>query len=245
MSIDARVEAERLLQEARRRWFAERCGREPWFTAWQYVYEEDERMGWLSCYLVPVGDSATQLSSPDYGRIPDTYAPGFDESEEGYRYERYGNSGGYEPLVHLRSWDGLHPKETEVVEEYRLFHNLFRTSDGNLARVSTDGATDETVVRFTEAGAVEFLLGPLRQYLAAKQCALVSCIDWREFTHTGLTAIGVDDEPATFQSGASIYRIAFGDRTLGNAFSRLLGKKVIEPPSVERAGVWPLRGRAG
>jgi hypothetical protein len=239
MAVDAQAEAQRLRQSERRRWFEERLGREPWFTAWQYLYEEDLRHGWLSCYLVPSDAAASQLASPDYGRIPDTYAPRFDDSRDGYRYERYGNADGYEPLIHRRSWDGLHAKETEVVEEYRLFHNLFRAADGNLARVSADGGSDETVVRFTADGTVEFLLGPLRQYLAAKRCALVACIDWRELTAAKLSTLDADEQGRTFDGDGWIYHLGFGDRSFGGAFSRLLGKKVIAPPPVERSGIWP------
>jgi hypothetical protein len=244
MSTDPRVDAERLQQAARREWFQGRCGREPWFTTWQYLYN-DERMGWLSCYLVPATDTAAQLRSPEYGRVPRKFQPGFDGFDDEVQYARYGNTDGYEPLIHHRSWDGLHPGEIEVAEEYRLFHNLFLANDGNLARVSEDGSSDETIVRFAGDGSVEFLLGPLRQYLAAKQCTLVACIDWREHSKHRLDALGLAAGHATFQGDGWIYSLGFGDGSLTHAsFSRLLGKKAIEPPPVEQAGIWPYEHEA-
>ena len=104
--MDVASEARRLLQGERRRWFEHRAGREPWFTAWLYVYDDD-RMGWLSCYLVPAIHAADQLLSPTYGEIPNRFAPGFDGDGKAYRYARYGQLDGYEPLVHNRYWYGL------------------------------------------------------------------------------------------------------------------------------------------
>jgi hypothetical protein len=234
--VDVQAEAERLQQEGRRRWFVELCGSEQWFTAWRYVYNDD-RMGWLSCYLVPKADTRAQLRSPEYGGVPHTFRPGFEETDDETGYERYGNADGYEPLIHQRSWNGLHPDEDEVIEEYRLFHNLFRMTDGNLARVSDDGSADEAIVRFTTDGSVEFLLGPLRQYLAAKQCTLVACIDWREHSGARLDALEIEHEYMVVEGEGLIYSLGFGDRSF--TFSRLLGKKAIEPPPVEQAGVWP------
>lgn len=236
MSLDVVAEAERLRQGDRRRWFEEECGREPWFLAWQHVYNDD-RMGWLSCYLVPAHDTLAQLESADYGRVPMEFAPIFVGSDSGYRYERTANDEGYEPLIHRRSFHGLHPDEVEVVEEFRLFHNVFRAADGSLARVSRDGTTDETVVRFDADGTVAFRLGPLRQYLAAKQCTLVACIDWREHGHVSLDAMGIEVGSKRFSGEAWTYALSFGDH--GFPHSRLLGKKVIEPPPVEESGVWP------
>jgi hypothetical protein len=235
VSVDPQAEAERLRQSERRRWFEERCGREPWFSVWEYVYT-DERMGWLSCYLVPVRDTAAQLNEPEYGRVPHRFEPGFDDSTDPIRYERYGNGDGYEPLIHHRSWHGLHPEQIEVIEEYRLFHNLVRATDGDLVRVSDDGAADETLVRLDD-GKVDFLLGPLRQYLAAKQCTLVACIDWREHSEMALATLSLDKGYETFTGDGWIYSLGFGDGS--TTFSRLLGKKTIEPPPVEHAGIWP------
>jgi len=236
MSPEPHADAERLQQMERREWFEARCGREPWFIAWQHVYD-DTRMGWLSCYLAPVADTAAQLKAPEYGDVPHEFRPGFDGGSEDMQYTRFGNSDGYEPLIHHRYWNGLHPDEIEVVEEYRLFHNLFLANDGNLARVSDDGGADETIVRFGGDGSVQFLVGPLLQYLAAKQSTLVACIDWREHSKRRLDALDLTAEHTTYEGDGWIYALGFGDGSF--TFSRLLGKKVIEPPPVDRSGIWP------
>ena len=67
MVLDPQAEADRLRQSGRRQCFETRCGREPWFTAWEHV-NNDEGMGWLSCYLVPAAETASQLKEPEYGR---------------------------------------------------------------------------------------------------------------------------------------------------------------------------------
>jgi hypothetical protein len=231
----------RLLQEKRREWFIERCGCEPWFTVWRYVYVP-ERMGSLWCYLAPVAEAESSLRKPNFNSAPRRFDPGFDEAEDGFRYERYGNAHGFETLIHHRSWDGLHPSDVEIAEEYRLFHNLFRDGEGNFSRVIDRGASDEVVVRFGEDGSIDFSLKPLRRYLAAKQCAIVVGVDWREYSDVELSELGLADRDEELARGDSwTYMLGFGDAPGfdHHAFSRLLGKKVLLPPPIEIADIWP------
>jgi hypothetical protein len=236
-------ELDRLEQRARRTWFEQHAGREQWFVATTHEVDESH-MGWLWSYLVPAAEAPEQLKKPGYGEVPKTFEPAFVGAEEAPIYARLGTSDSYEPLVHHRSWHGVRPSELDVSEEYRHFHNLFRDLSGDLALVAKGGAHDEVVIRFREP-AVEFRLAELRQFLAAKQMALIACIDWREFSKRTLAELGLRRGEGERRGSTFITMLGYGSSngTAFEAFSRLLGKSVIAPPPVEESGRWPTEVR--
>lgn len=217
-----------------------RIGKEPWVT----VHDE---LGWASgiySALVPdasvpevIATPAWELHKGDGGREVSR------DDDHGHSYERLSGPHGVEPIVWVRSYDGVRPAHLELSEEYRLFHNLFHDRDrGEFLRITEDGA--EEVVGRIQGMRCELRLRDLRQYLAIRRMHLVVYFQvWRE------SAIPADKLPPdeatrkTISDELTCYEFeAFKDpaRKAGvETVSKTIGKKLVRPAALESCGIWP------
>ena len=184
----------------------------------------------------------------DIRRLPfiDFGAPGFvqtnNDDGDWTHYERFGNSEGFEPLVIRQHHDGLPPTHPALIEEFRLYHNLW-TSDGTkFFKMTADGATEPAVTVSSEQVLVDTRL--LRQFQAAKQLDLVLRISSYRYVYdiNGDASFG-EIVSINDQNGAS-FTVDVVDLTHDRQrpCSVLDGTKVIAAPSQQNAGVWPFTG---
>ncbi len=217
-----------------------RIGREPWVT----IHDE---LGWASgiySALVPeasvpevIATPAWELHKGDGGR--EVYR----NDEHGHSYERLSSPHGVEPIVWVRSYDGVRPAHLELSEEYRLFHNLFHDRDrGEFVRITDDGA--EEVVGRIQGMRCELRLRDIRQYLAIRRMYLAVYFQvWRE-SEIPVEQLPADEAgPAETRDDLTCYEFeAFEDPANKpgiKTVSKTIGKKLVRPVALESCGIWP------
>ena len=195
-----------------------------------------------SC-LVPNKYVEQLVLKPEWDFLSSHLVPGFTGSY-GARgdeptYHRFGsNKYAIEPLVILRSFSGLKSDSLEILEEFRLYHNLYDDRQScNLVKFS-DGGNEAVIVKYSN-DLVKVQIKEIRQFLAARDMSLVVCFARRYYSD-----LNIDDMDQkhirSFGFCNMIYRLTFGSRfRTGKAYSRLLGKKLIPGLPREKCGIWP------
>jgi len=214
------------------------------------VYESwsnENDHGAIYCALVPNDAVVRSLSDPSWdlsigqGR-PTCIVRYLQGGEKEIRYNRFGNDAGVEPFVIVRDFHGVREKSVELVEEFRLLHNLFAVPrSGRLLRFD-DAGEEHEVVRL-EDSRVLVQARELRQFLAIKDASLVLQID--SVAHSPLTLKELAPSECDISHVASDRCVSFqviakDFPSRGNkSFSRLLGKRVIEGVAKSESGIWP------
>jgi hypothetical protein len=212
---------------------------------WVAVFQDEDSEGGgalrIACFLKL--DAVNEaLERPSFDLDSGDGHPGFvswSEGTGGYRVE-YQTVGSEDvvPLVFHRYFSGPFPTVVELAEDFRLFWDLYEDRD-NRRFVTTDELGD--VVTVAEWGDEGLRLNKryLRRYQAARQLALSLqiVVDRRggaEIAHLTSVSIDVADEQV---------RLAYhGGKVFSDErpnFTRLLGKRIIPPPPIERSEIWP------
>lgn len=166
--------------------------------------------------------------------------PGFIRTHDGdhevttyNRFSRYG----IEPLIYCRSFGGIKPKQYDLNEEFRLFHNLYHDRH-NDRYIHVDDRGGEMVAAEIGEGRARVLTHLLRQYLAARQLALALFFDHRAKSELAIAEVRCQLSPRVMTTEDRCYAFSIGE--VGNGvLSRLIGKKIILPPPESECGIWP------
>jgi hypothetical protein len=168
------------------------------------------------------------------------------ENGEQVEYQTVGAEGVF-PLVFLRTFDGAFPKVVELAEDFRLKWDLFERRPGQ-EWVTTDDVGDVVVVAELRDGALRIRKDYLRKYQAARQLALVLqvVVDRR----AGDELAHLSDVNLQVREGEFV--LAYhGDGGMGGHlsgedkhFTRLIGKRVVPAPPIERCGDYPFEPAA-
>jgi hypothetical protein len=233
-------ELDRLLQRQRRKWLEDALGTELWTTVYASEKAKDESVGIYSAF-VPSAHGPKTLQDDSWDLRIDHVRPCCSQSSKGVSYFRFGTDNGIEPLVIIRSFHGLRPSSIELLEEFRLFHNLYHDPTRNEFIKIDEGGQEEIVARIKE-DRVDIKTVAIRQYLAIKEMHLAIFIDSKTFSPLAIDDVPVSDRRATVHTDRVRYFCIaspwdFTDR--GKTVSRLLGKKLIAPLPKEQSGFWP------
>lgn len=233
-------ELDRILQRDVRGTMIPGIGKGRWLTA----YSNDGPASGTFCALVPDASIPQVLSHAAWDICKGD--GGFEISGDrasGHFYRRLGGAYGVEPLLLLRSYEGVRSNELELSEEYRLFHNLaFDQSRGEFVRVVEDG-TEEVVARI-DGMTCELRLHDLRQYLAIRGMHLAVYFQvWRTSTMP-FDELPPDELSEQVRDEVTCYDYGAGsDTRIGgpgvNTFSKTIGKRLVRPMPVESCGIWP------
>jgi hypothetical protein len=140
------------------------------------------------------------------------------------------------PLVIHRNFYGLEQDQYDLLEEFRLFHNLWhdRKTD-NYYKILEDGEKRKIVYR-DSSGAMLVDTAAIRQFCGVRGLKVLLQVDAVQFFDE-LQEENSDEveEPALRAS-----RHISNDSISGYpAFGRLLGKRLIDALPKERCGIWP------
>ena len=167
-------------------------------------------------------------------------------TEEGVEYERYEHftlPGAIQPLVLVRDFRGVRDSCTEILEEFRLFHNLYHDiKSGVFIKFTDDGFEDEVVQ--VKHKLVEVRLKEVKQFLAFKEMHLAIFFDITRFSELPIDEIADSERRTEYLSDAMHYgffadKADFLSRSQFKSFSRIHGKKLIPGMSKEQTGIWP------
>ena len=158
-----------------------------------------------------------------------------------HEYLRYGVDNSVEPLIVNRNFQGLHDDYREISEEFRFFHNLYHNRKTNeYIKINEDG--NEDVVATVELDRVKIRLKEIRQFLAIKEMHLAVQFIFSELSTHSLEELGFTAGDENKQDEMMCWMQRFGDLDgIGScrAFSRFVGKRLIEPFLKSNSGFWP------
>lgn len=190
--------------------------------------------------LIRAGECAECLNDSSWtvckGDSLTDFCTSWDNGEKRTEYTYAPLSGRSWPLVIHREFHGLAPDQRDLLEEFRLFHNLWHDpKTGDYYKIQDD-ATKQKIVFREASGATLVDTTALRQFCGARQLKILLQVDSVEFfDEQQEESAGEIQEDFLCAS-----RHVLNDTIAGRpAFGRLLGKRLIDGLPVEKCGVWP------
>jgi len=210
---------------------------------WTVLYEyQDNAKGSRCSYsaLLSPAQAADALTRKGWDLSIGNGAPGFtqryDSGAEVTTYNRFGMDG-IEPLLYCRNFHGIKPRQFDLSEDFRLFHNFYHDRH-NDRYIHVDDRGNEVVAAEIGLGRARVVTRLLRQYMAARQLALALFFDHRAQADLDLATAKSTLSPIDRATADQCYSFNIGEID-GKAFSRLIGKKIVFAPPIAECGVWP------
>ena len=212
------------------------------------VYQEDIQeysKYYIYCALIPSAHIEETLSVStwdlEFSRGMPRGMTSYKGGKEVHQYLRYGVDNGVEPLIIDRNFHRLRDDYREVSEEFRLFHDLYhdRKTDQYI-KINEDG--NEEVIVVAKPNHIQIRLKEICQFLAIKEMYLAIQFIFSEFSTQSLTELGFTAGDEDRQDKLMCWMQRHGDLDgIGNckAFSRLVGKRLVEPLPKAKSGFWP------
>ena len=241
MSID--LDRERLSQTRMLEWLQ----RDQKMTEMVTVYLFDNRESYdygIYCALIPADQIDQVLSFSNWdlrwgGGMPDA-SVSYEGGEEKVEYLRYGFADRVEPLVLVREFSGLYDAYMEISEEFRLFHKLYHDRKTD-KYIKIDEAGNEDLVAIVEANRVQIRLKEISQFLAIKEMYLSIQFDCQEHSKYSLEELGLKKGGGDHRDDLVCWGHHYGDFGVPGshqAFSRLLGKRLVKSLPKSKSGLW-------
>jgi hypothetical protein len=217
-----------------------------WVTVYSLVKNEWEDIAIFSA-LIPNDRVTHSLAESSWDLSIGGAMPGctryHDLEEAQVVYYRFGNDSEIEPLVLHRSFHGIRQPYLEILEEFRLYHNLYFDRQNNSYLKFSDSGKEQDVIRIT-TDSVTIRTKEIRQFLAIKDMHLA--IFFEVFRFSGIEAANIPEGQryASINQGLVNYSFHisvddFPSKPSRKTFSRLWGKKLIPGFSKEKSGIWP------
>lgn len=213
-------------------------GEENWVT----VYKQDpinngDHDGGMYCALVSQEKTEKAMQQTGWDLMIGSGGPVFcttyKDGESITSYYTSSDEGFLRPVLN-RDFHGRKDDYIEILEEFRLFHNLYYDKKSGSYLIFDDAGDEIEVVKFTD-NEVKIRRRFLRSFMAARQMNLLLYFELtRHFTNRAAYS---SDESSEYLT----YTIYSGDSYSDcyTSFSRILGKKLILCESVEDCGAWP------
>ncbi|MDR4498912.1 MAG: hypothetical protein MRK02_13495 [Candidatus Scalindua sp.] len=240
------MDLEYLQQNEWQKFFSESLPTTPWITVYKSRRVGDDDITIFSG-LVPVESIPKSLESESWDISIGQSGPGFvtyyNHGEERTEYQRNLNDFLIEPIVIFREFHGMKNDYIEIQEEFRLFHNLYADPKRNiLVKIHDDGNEEDAVI--IEPKKVEIKTKFVRQYIAARQMGLAiyfdsfrySKIEFSEAEYSRFSSKKHEKDISYFVHIGPWHSILEDEN---KSISRLLGKRIIFPPPIEKSGRWP------
>lgn len=217
---------------------------DPWIVCEMFINQEDEATGetiqhaGLFSYFVPGHRTAEELlSSSDRDLDPFEARPQHVGFGKDTVFCRFGNRLNLTPLVIRRHFHGLKGNYVELLEEFRLYHNLFQKSVADpLVRIFDDGG-EEIVAMPTKIG-FKVRQKELFDFMNVSNQSLVMSYYFTRFATKRLEDMGAPEKQLHTRIGnvQLTYASANYDGALPKAnrsYSVLYAKKILENKSSE------------
>lgn len=235
-------EQTRLKQARHLQWFKGSFSPTEMVPACLKDFSEDHNYG-IHCALIPLTNLEQTLKTRTWDLFHNDGMPGasrsYSEGKEHVSYHRFGKSRAAEPLVIDRQFSSLRTNYSEISEEFRLFHDLYfdRKKDQYL---KFDGPGNTEVIVTIKENRVDIRLKEILQYLAIKEMYLSIQFDYCEFSRFTLQDLELDIGGTETREQLLLWGLYFGEFGFGRsrAYSKLSGKRLIEPFPKEKSGFW-------
>lgn len=209
-------------------------GADGWVVAYADLQGPGYSGGRFCCFLETEDPLDRARRSPSWDLAPGQGSPGFVGYGEDFEYVGVGGDG-VVPLVLHRTFDDGSDSLLELAEDFRLLWRL-REDRERGEFWTTNNAGDRVVVARWEGGRLLVRTTYVRRYQAARQLVYAEFVEITR--HEDETMPTVNPHNLDVQDGTYVLTYYTGqfDRL---PFSRLLGKKLTQPPPREAYGEWP------
>lgn len=218
-------------------------GEDTWVSVYKNL-DNETQYGILYCGLIPKTLFEKAIDDFNWEVSIGSGAPGFitrfNGGEQVSTYYRNPSFDGSEHLVIYRAYEGFKENEYELVEEFRLFHNLvYDSTNHKYVKVFEDGEFEDAVIQTTDE--IKIKLKMLKQYLAAKQMHLCLYFDNMRYFTSPLSSKEIDELDFQIRYSNLVLDRYAGNLNLDdkNSFSRILGKKIITCGDITSCGLYP------
>lgn len=215
-------------------------GEEVWITVYKHEpINNSEHDSGMYCALVTKDKTEEAMNENGWDLMVGCGGPGFCTSYEyGERVTTYytNSDEDFLRIVLIRDFQGRRDECIEILEEFRLFHNLYYCKDTGIY-ITFDEAGDEEEVIKVINNEVKIRRRYLRSFMAARQMNLLLYFELTRHymdTKTFLSEEKNEKLKYTIFSG-ELYSKGY------ESFSRILGKKLIRCEPIEKSGVWPFK----
>jgi hypothetical protein len=213
-------------------------GEESWITVYKstHINQASESVGMYSA-LVTNEKSISALKNTSWDLTYGSGRPGFVinyvNSEKKVNY--YSNEEeGFLRIVLNREFHGRMSDYVEILQEFRLFHNLYYL-ENEKKYIAFDEVGDQVDAVKICPDQVQIRRHYLSSFMAAKQMHLLLYFDiTRKFIHNEKYSSQEANPNLIF----SIFSDDYSFKNF-NSFSRILGKKLVRCDRVELSGIWP------
>lgn len=165
--------------------------------------------------------NATQFK-PDFVRY----------SDKETKYFRWGIDVEYEPLVYQCFYNNIYPTTFEIIEEFKLYFNLYFEPKSN-TYISINESSDENTIIIKTEDEIKIRTRFLREFLSVKKMNLGLQLDYFRFSSLEFRKHGISEDDYFKDSGEDYcYNITFQEsdyfkEEAKKVNSRLLAKKII------------------
>jgi len=130
-------------------------GRGPWTVTYRSWSTSKQDNGGICCAFAPPHYRERAIDDPGWDLMVTDGRPGFSQepSENGEwvtTYHREGDEREVEPLVLLREFHGARASYLEIVQELRLFHNLWWDDERHRFMKAHDDGTSEVAIEVSD-----------------------------------------------------------------------------------------------
>jgi hypothetical protein len=215
------------------KWLSMDLRQEAWTTVFKNLKLETD---WFYIYaiLVPKNKSKEYLKHGASSINTTTFKPGYVfYADKDPQYRRWGIESNYEPFVYQCFFNNLYPTTYEVIEEFKLYFNLYFDKKSN-TYISVDDYSDESQVVVITEDEIKIKTKFLRKFLASKKMYMGIQLDFFRFSNLSFKDHGLS-ESDYFEKSFSDYcyditfqRSDYFNEENKRINSRLLGKKIIE-----------------
>jgi hypothetical protein len=192
--------------------------------------------------LIPSTRLTECLDDPNWELRPGDGAPDVWSHGDEHIYYRTGSDNGVEPLLRVRTFSGTRPATVELLEEFRLFHNLWLDEDTR-DYLKFDSAGDANVITKHTDSAFEIMARPVRQFMAWTGSHLALYVVWNRYSEKTLAELSftsrhqeiIRDASSAFTLTIAPCGFQPGFKTIG----RLTGKVLVPPLARQHSGWGP------
>jgi hypothetical protein len=218
---------------------------EEWMVLYKSYHDQGHVDFGISAALSEVAKREKLLSSPYWSIDLGANAPGFIQTYDGDEtttsYLPSGNKDkGITPLVIIRTYHDAKPREYEILEEFRLYHNLwFDRQNNKYIKILDDGTEEDVIVIHDKSWLdteIKVRTKYLKQFQAANQQDLMIAID-------SIRLRGDDDDEGETLDDKWVDEYLNSKLTINDSVvsgvSRYIATRIVPAWPVEKSGKWP------
>ena len=209
-------------------------GDRQWITICSSKWDDTQNGGTFSA-LVPFDKIPDILKSSTWDIMKYECKPSiwssFTEDEEWY--EHFYDNGKLLPIVLHRDFHGIKPTQMEILEEFRLFHNLYYKATEQVYVNFRDDASEEIVLEIND-DEVRVLSYKLHEFAYFKKMAVVLFFDIGRYSSINFAQIPEGMRSVENVDNRSNYHMRIHENKDGidpekRTMSRFLGKRILKP----------------